>query len=124
MRRLKLSKWCTHEHGEPDFEADIELLATVEGGRSRPSVSGYRPHHQLREGVLTRGSHEYVGVHEVPPGAIAKARVSLLSRELVDGSLVVGMRIPFSEGRRVVGYATVTSILNPRLAATKSMPGS
>jgi len=105
--------------GTPDFEADIELLATSDGGRRMPCGSGYRPHHVLRAGLVTSGAHEYIGVDTVAPGGMARARVTLLSPELFHGALVVGMTIPFCEGPRVVGHATVTRILDPRLAASR-----
>jgi elongation factor Tu len=101
----------------PDFEADVELLSTEEGGRRRPCRSGYRPHLRIRAGELVSGAHEYVGTAEVWPGGKATARITLITPEHYERSLSVGMRIPFSEGPRVVGYATVTQILDPRLDA-------
>lgn len=97
----------------PDFEADIELLPTEDGGRRRPALSGYRPHLCLRDDDLTSGQQEYVGLDRVEPGGRAKAGVTLIAPERYAGALAVGMRLPFFEGRRVVGYATVTEGVRP-----------
>ncbi|MFT4623759.1 MAG: hypothetical protein ACI8PZ_002415 [Myxococcota bacterium] len=104
----------------PDFEAEVTLLPTRAGGRSKPAFSGYRPHLAVLPEVLTSGQQAYVGVQEVPPGGSALARITLLSPESCPRSLWVGKRLRMHEGGRLVGHAVVRRVLNPMLDASTS----
>lgn len=100
---------------EPDIEAIVSLLPTASGGRSSPAISGYRPVHLVKDDLLTSGVHEYQGVDRVRPGDSASATITFLAPEEYPGCLWEGRVLSLQEGNRVVGYATVTNILNPIL---------
>lgn len=100
---------------EPDIEAVVSLLPTASGGRRNPAFSGYRPAHRVRDDLLTSGVHEYLGVDRVLPGESAPATITFPAPEEYPGCLWEGRVLSVQEGGRVVGYATVTNILNPSL---------
>lgn len=100
----------------PDFEAEIYALRTDEGGRRTPIFTGYRPNHAFGRGDLLDGAlHEYLDTDILHLGHVTRANLWLLCPDALEGHFFAGMRFTVQEGDKVVGYGTVTTILNPRL---------
>ena len=107
--------------GKTIFEhaPDVEVLFEFNGTRHHPAWDGYRPHHLVREGYLTTGVHHYKDVPCVPPDGTARGTITFLTPEAYPHCLWEGKRIPFQEGERIVGWATILKIWNPILADEK-----
>lgn len=99
---------------------DVSVLFQFNGTRRTPAANGYHPMHLIREGELTTGVHHYEGCACVPPDGTAKGTITFIAPEAYPHCLHTGMTIPFQEGRRVIGQATILSILNPLLAEERS----
>ena len=100
--------------GPPDFEATVFAIATGDGGRKHPFVSGYRACHDLGLGELNDAQHEYPD-GPVAPGSSGRALLWLLAPERQAGRLLVGLEFTVQEGRRHVGRGRITRILNADL---------
>ena len=96
---------------QPDVEVKFEFNTT----RKTPAKSGYRPHHLVKDDYLTTGVHKYFDVEQVSPGEVAYGTVTFITPEAYPHCLHKGKIIPISEGKRIVGYATVIKVLNPLL---------
>ncbi len=96
---------------------DAEVLFVFNGTRKKPVSDGYRPHHLVTDAYLTTGVHHYDGVPSVAPDGTARGTITFLSPSAYPHSLWSGKRIEMREGKRTVGYATVTKVLNPLLLA-------
>ncbi|MFS1514324.1 hypothetical protein VQL36_18130 [Chengkuizengella sp. SCS-71B] len=100
-------------HLSPDVEALISLLKTSEGGRTRGTMSGYRPAHLVNEHYLTTGEHQYYSDDNILNlGEEVLGTITFISPEHYPNCLWVGKIIPFQEGRRVIGYAKIMKIYN------------
>ena len=100
----------------PDIEAEITFLSTEQGGRQAPVTSGYRPNHDFAlNGILNDALHEYLDCELVSPGQTARAQMWFLVPQYHEGRLYPGFRFTVQEGSRIVGYGTVTRIINPAL---------
>jgi len=102
----------------PDVEAEITLLPTIEGGRETAARSGYRPAHKVREDYLTSGMHQYIGCDAVLPGQTVRGTITFITPEAYPHCLWVGRVIDIQEGSRVVGRARITKIMNVLLEVT------
>ncbi len=100
---------------EPDCQAVVVFLPTEDGGRPAPVSSGYRPHHAVREDLLTTGLHEYLDTDLVHPGESARANIVLLTPEQYPKCLWVGRILQVQEGTHLVARAKITHIFNPTL---------
>lgn len=98
-------------HLKPDVEVVFEFI----GIRNRPYFDGYRPDHLVKDDYLTCGEHHYFGKDQVPPDGKAEGTITFISPDAYPACLYVGKRINIQEGARIVGYATITKILNPIL---------
>lgn len=96
---------------EADIKAEITFLTSAEGGRTRPTYSGYRPAHLVKDNYLTTGMHDYEK-DEVQPGETVIGTIRFLSPEAYPKSLWLEKIIPIQEGSRVVGFAKVIEIYN------------
>ncbi len=96
--------------------ADAEVIFVFNGTRKKPLVNGYRPTHLVREGYLTSGVHHYEDGASVASDGTAKGTITFLTPAEYPHCLWVGKEIPIQEGERVIGYASVTKVLNPLLA--------
>ena len=103
-----------------DIEAIVEFLPESQGGRSSPAKSGYRPQF-FYAGKDWDAPHEYPDVPEVAPGERARAFIGFLSPAEHDGNITVGMPFLIREGSRIVGYGSVTELLE--LAASAQRQG-
>ena len=99
----------------PDIEALVTFLPTAAGGKIRSVLSGYRPNHLVKDGLLTSGHHEYLDRETVPPGESATAHIWFLAPERYPATMWVGKVISVQEGTRVVGQAVVTKVFNSLL---------
>lgn len=97
---------------QPDIEAEVTFLATRDGGRSTPAVSGYRPNHLVLPDYLTSGHHEYKDKASVQPGESATTDIWFLAPEQYPKSMSIGKVIRVQEGGRLVGHAKVLKVYN------------
>jgi translation elongation factor EF-Tu-like GTPase len=97
---------------QPDIEAEVTFLATADGGRSKPALSGYRPTHLVLPDYLTSGHHEYKDKDAVLPGESAITDIWFLSPDQYPKSMRVGKIIRVQEGSRLIGHAKVLKIYN------------
>lgn len=108
---------CTDRSNIFTRPPDVEVVFRFNGTRKTPVADGYRPAHQITGDDLTTGLHHYYDVSAVPPDGIARGTITFLSPEACRHCLRVGQCIPFQEGARVVGCATITRIYDPTLWA-------
>jgi len=94
------------EHGI--IEVELTFLPAKDGGRSAPVRSGYRSQFYFADGDWG-AEHDYLGVAEVQPGQIARAKLRLWAGMPPD--LKPGSAFLIREGNRVVGYGSVISVL-------------
>lgn len=100
---------CIQQGIMPDVEVVFEFIGT----RRYPAVDGYRPHHLIKDDFITSGVHHYYNVSEVAPDGTATGTITFLAH--YPHCLWVGKKINIQEGARVVGYATITKVINPIL---------
>jgi len=101
----------------PDLEARIAYRSTDESGRSGPVCSGYRPDHDFGLiGELHGALHEYPDQGWVYPGTEARALLWLFAPKLQSCRFHPGVRFTVQEGRKVVAYGEVVTVLNEELA--------
>jgi elongation factor Tu len=100
---------------DPDVEAEITFLSTIEGGRRFPVYSGYRPAHRVLPDYLTTGTHQYISRTQVLPGETVTALITFISPEHYPHCLSVDQVIDVQEGGRLVGRARILRVLNAEL---------
>ena len=104
---------------EPDIEAEIRFLPTVEGGRMGPVRTGYRPDHNFGlEGMLNGAHHEFVDRDWVALGERVVTQMWFTVPEYQTGRLAPGFEFTIQEGNKIVGRGQITVVLNPALART------
>lgn len=96
---------------QKDVEAEITLLPTEHGGRASAVQSGYRPQFYY-DGHDWDAIHSYPDGPEVRPGDTARVYLSFLSPNEHVGRLHAGKVFLLREGNRVVGYGTITRIVD------------
>jgi len=101
----------------PFFKVRLRLLASDEGGRSKPIYNDYRPNWNLGntwlgKPMINDGRVFLEDREELALGAEGLARIEPLASEFW-GHVRPGSVIAMQEGSRVVGYATVLEI-DPR----------
>lgn len=101
----------------PAPEPDVEALFEFNGVRKYPIFDGYRPAHLITENYLTTGLHHYYDAPEIPADGTARGTITFISPEAYPHCLWVGRKIPFQDGARIVGYATILKVMNPLLLA-------
>jgi len=90
-----------------DFEAEVYVLTTKEGGRHKPFFSNYRPQFYFRTTDVTGNIALAEGVEMCMPGDNTTMTVELIAPIAMD----VGLRFAIREGGRTVGAGAVTKIL-------------
>ena len=95
---------------------DVEVIFEFNGTRKTPVKDGYRPSHLVLDDYLSTGIHHYYDVSTVESNGKAKGTITFISPDAYPYSMWIGKRIRIQEGERIVGYATVTNILNPLLS--------
>ena len=94
---------------------DIEVIFEFNNMRKNPAFDGYRPTHLVKDDYLTTGVHHYYGVNTVAPGETVLGTITFITPELYPACLWVGKKISIQEGDKIVGFATITKIFNPKL---------
>ncbi|MFO0113468.1 MAG: elongation factor Tu, partial [Betaproteobacteria bacterium] len=82
-----------------DFEAEIYVLSTDEGGRRTPFFNGYRPQFYFRTTDVTGALQLPAGTEMVMPGDNVKIVVQLIAPIAMED----GLRFAIREGGRTVG---------------------
>jgi len=100
-----------------DSPADIEVVFQFNGNRRFPTQDGYRPAHLILPGYLTTGVHHYFDVDYAIPNESIRGTITFIQPDDYPETMYIGKTIPIQEGERLVGYATVTKVLNPVLQA-------
>lgn len=101
-----------------DSAADIEVSFFFSSDcRTTPPHDGYRPAHMVLPDLLTSGVHHYYEKDVAPFNESIKGTITFIQPDAYPNSMFVGKVISIHEGSRVVGYATVTKVLNPTLLA-------
>lgn len=99
----------------PHIEAEVTALATEDGGRKSPMLSGYRPNHDFGlEGMLNDATHQYEK-GQLAPGETGKALLTLHVPEYQRGRLHEGMEFTVQEGSRIVGRGKIVKVLDESL---------
>ena len=101
----------------PDFEADLYLLTSEEGGRQSGIAPGYYPNFDFgrEDGEQNGSGFDMVDGDRIEPGTTARIRVWLMVPELNEGRLNEGQSFTIKEGARVVGRGQITAVLSPAL---------
>jgi elongation factor Tu len=90
-----------------DFEAQVYVLTTQEGGRHKPFFSNYRPQFYFRTTDVTGSIELPEGTEMCMPGDNTEMVVTLIQPIAMDE----GLRFAIREGGRTVGAGRVTKIL-------------
>ena len=90
-----------------EFEAEVYVLKSEEGGRHTPFHTGYKPQFYIRTTDVTGEIVLPEGIEAVMPGDNAKMIVKLI----YPVALEEGSRFAIREGGRTVGAGVVTKIL-------------
>lgn len=98
-----------------DDPADVEVVFQFNNQRRFPAQNGYRPAHKIAPNCLTTGVHHYFDVDFAWPNEQVRGTITFIQPDEYPNTMYVGKTIPIQEGDRVVGYATVTKVLNPVL---------
>ena len=105
-----------------DIEVELHFVATVEGGRTKPAFSGYRPQFYY-DGHDWDAVHEYPDVSQVNPGETVRAFLAFLSPQEHVHKLSPGKRFQIREGTRVVAEGQVLRILELEESARRVSNG-
>ncbi|HJL83311.1 MAG TPA: EF-Tu/IF-2/RF-3 family GTPase, partial [Acidimicrobiales bacterium] len=89
------------------FEAEVYVLTTKEGGRHKPFFSNYRPQFYFRTTDVTGNIALDEGVEMCMPGDNTTMTVELIAPIAMD----VGLRFAIREGGRTVGAGAVTKVI-------------
>lgn len=89
-----------------DIKAKLEDL----GVRHTPIFSGIRPAIQIKDDYMTTSIVEFEGQMEY--GKLKDVVVMFISPEYYANSLWIGKKMEVYEGAKVIGYLTVTEIVN------------
>lgn len=98
------------------FRVHLRLLSTESGGRNGPLFTDYRPNWNLKNSwhghpSINDGRVLLEGIERLAPGEEGPAIIEPLAEEFW-GEVDVGTILPMQEGRRVVGFATVTDVVS------------
>lgn len=99
-----------------DFVAELKYLTSIEGGRTTPAFSGYRPYVKFEFTELqTSGQQTFLDKEVVYPGERVEAAIRIAPTEHFTNSLTRGMVFEFREGNWLIGTGIITDILNDKL---------
>ncbi len=90
-----------------EFEAQVYVLTTSEGGRHKPFFSNYRPQFYFRTTDVTGNIELPEGVEMCMPGDNTELKVTLIQPIAMDE----GLRFAIREGGRTVGAGRVIKIV-------------
>jgi elongation factor Tu len=101
-----------------DVEAFVTYLPAEHGGKTIPVTTGYRPQFYY-DGQDHDASHTYPDVERVLPGQSARVFLAFLHPETHIGKLHPGMPFLIREGQKVLGYGTVTRVVDLEASAER-----
>ena len=102
----------------PDIEAEVRFLTTLEGGRNSAVKSGYRPDHNMGGTDMLNGAQHYFPDREwVQLGETIRSLMIFTVPEYQFGKLTEGLEFTIQEGNKIVGKGHVVSILNAAMRA-------
>ena len=90
-----------------EFEAQVYVLTTAEGGRQKPFFAGYRPQFYFRTTDVTGAVTLPEGTEMCMPGDNTPMTIELIAPIAMDE----GLRFAIREGGRTVGAGRVTKIM-------------
>jgi len=90
-----------------EFEAEVYVLSTKEGGRHTPFINNYRPQFYFRTTDVTGEVQLLEEKEMVMPGDNAKLSIKLIAPVAMDE----GLRFAIREGGRTVGAGVVSKII-------------
>lgn len=91
--------------------ADVEAIIEKDGERKVHIYNGYRPYFELMKGQFTSGQLSF-DQECIKENESAIARVKFIFPEGYPNCLWIGRKVPISEGKIAVGYATIIKIYN------------
>jgi translation elongation factor EF-Tu-like GTPase len=94
-----------------DVEAIVTFLPTEHGGRHGPAFNDYRPQFYYA-GHDWDAPHEYPDVEQVNPGETVRAYLAFLSPLEHVGRIKQGMAFLIREDQKIVGYASISQVLD------------
>ncbi|SHH79378.1 EF-Tu C-terminal domain-related protein [Winogradskyella jejuensis] len=104
------------EFNKVDFIAELQYLATEDGGRKTPAKSGYRPQVKFDfDEMQTSGQQTFINKELVNPGENVKAKIKILSPDYFAHTLIEGMEFEFREGATTIGTGKIEYIVNEKL---------
>jgi elongation factor Tu len=90
-----------------EFESQVYVLTTNEGGRHSPFFNNYRPQFYFRTTDVTGSISLEQGVEMVMPGDNANLTIKLITPIAIEE----GLRFAIREGGKTVGSGVVTKVL-------------
>lgn len=100
----------------PDFIAQVTYKTSEEGGRKTPASSGYRPQVKFPFSKdMTSGTQRFIDKEIVYPGEKVKVEITMLSPQLFENQLEIGMDFELREGATIVATGIILDILNGKL---------
>jgi translation elongation factor EF-Tu-like GTPase len=103
-----------------DAEAILTFLPTQDGGRSTPVRSDYRPQFYY-DGHDWDAAHTYPDVECVNPGNTVRVILSFLRPDAHLGRLQVGTAFLIREGRKIVGYGSISKLVDLEASANSAI---
>ncbi|MEM6327372.1 MAG: hypothetical protein AAF791_09670 [Bacteroidota bacterium] len=101
----------------PDFEADLYLLTTDEGGRRSGISAGYKPtfNFERPDKMHNMGGFAEPDFDGLELGTTVHTGFRLGAPEFNKGRLYVGQTFTIKEGGRIVGRGRITAVIAPSL---------
>jgi translation elongation factor EF-Tu-like GTPase len=101
---------------QSDLIAELTYRTIEQGGRSTPAFSGYRPQVKFPfSDTQTSGQQKFLDKEVVYPGDTVVAEIAIISTEIFEHKLKVGLGFEFRERSRIIGTGIIQSILNKDL---------
>lgn len=94
---------------------DVEAIFENRSPHKDTYGSGGRPAFLVKEDYLTTGEVVFLNKEKVSYGEQVLCHISFLTPEVYPESLWIGKKIEAHCGARIVGYATITKIMNKTL---------
>lgn len=99
-----------------DFVAELKYLTPIEGGRTTPAFSGFKPSMKFDfTDMQISAQQTFLDKEVVYPGERVEAAIRIVYIEHFANSLIKGMAFEFREGPWLIGTGIITDILNDKL---------
>jgi translation elongation factor EF-Tu-like GTPase len=103
-----------------DVEVEVTFLPPEHGGKNIPISAGYRPQFYYG-GHDWDAEHFYPGRSLVHPGETVEAQLTFLSPKAHVGKIWPGKAFLIREGNRIVGFGSITRIVDLEASARHSL---